>query len=575
MLTEVSTGIKAIEMKKILSLSFLVISGSLTAQNLIPIPDTLSGTSINLNIHTDSVQFLTGQMTLTNAFNQYSYLGPTIILNKGEAVTMNVTNNLNDTSTVHWHGLHVPAMADGGPHNIILDGGTWSPQFTVMNHASTYWYHPHMHMKTGQQAMRGAAGIIIVRDSIESLLDLPRTYGIDDIPLVIQTQQFDANNQIDWRGMHDSIIMVNGIIDPMVELPAQVVRLRLLNASQERNFNFGFSGNKSFSVIGNDGGLLSSPVSVSRIRLSPGERAEILIDLSTLMGQTLHLMSYASEFPVGVQGGTPMPGMDTAMYSPINGVDFNMLQINVVSTTANLVTTIPASLVTITPWLESASNMSRQLTITALNIMSMDGPFYFNGNLFDMNRIDFQIPLDNIEIWSLTNQTMVAHPFHIHDVQFFVLDRDGIMVQPEEAGFKDVVMIAPQETVRFITKFEDFADPMMPYMFHCHILMHEDDGMMGQFVVLPSSTGISESQDLKQLLAYPIPVNDLLYIRPNSSQNGNLLITDILGQIVFYQENIQDEKSFQINTSQWNNGIYFIKLNNKNGISSNKVLVQH
>lgn len=562
-------------MKKIISLYFAIVASYSFAQNPIAIPDTLTGTTFNLNIHPDSVQFLPGIKTLTNAFNQYAYLGPTLIFNKGENVTMNVNNNLSDTSTVHWHGIHVPAMADGGPHSVILSGTTWSPQFNVMNNASTFWYHPHTHMKTGQQAMRGAAGLIIVRDRIEAALNLPRRYGIDDFPLVVQSQQFDANNQIDWRGMHDSILLVNGTINPMLDVPSQVVRFRLLNASQERNFNFGFTGNHSFKVIGNDGGLLNAPVTVTRIRLSPGERAEVLIDLSAMGGQTVYLMSYASEFPTGVQGGTPMPGMDTAMYSPINGIDFNILQLNVVAQTINPVTSIPATLVTVTPWLEPQSNITRNIIITAQNMMSMDGPFYFNGNLFDMNRIDYHIPLNNIEIWSLTNQTMVAHPFHIHDVQFFVLDRDGITVQPQEAGYKDVVMIAPQETVRFITKFEDFADTTMPYMYHCHILMHEDDGMMGQFVVEPNTTGINENIQQSEFSIYPNPVSDLLNIKFAMTTDANISVSNVFGQQIFSQPISSAQDNIKVNTLKLNNGIYFITLQNGQVITTQKIIVQH
>jgi len=499
-------------MKKITTLILASFALSSLAQTPISFPEVLSGTDFSLTIHTDSVQFLSGKKTFTNAFNNNSYLGPTLFLNKGDIVTMNVHNLLNDTSTVHWHGLHVPAADDGGPHTIILPGETWTPDFKIMNNASMYWYHPHTHMKTGQQAMRGAAGMIIVKDSAEASLNLPRHYGVDDFPVVIQSQQFDINNQVVWRGMHDSILLVNGTIHPQLDVPAQVVRFRLLNASQERNFNFGFSNNQHFYVIGNDGGLLNHPVNVTRIRLSPGERAEILIDMSNLLGHTVHLMSYASEFPAGVQGGTPMMGMDTAMYSPINGIDFNILQLDMVTHTVNPVLTIPASLVSVTPLLPAMANETRNIHITADNMMSMDGPFYFNNKLFDMERIDYRIPLNNIEIWSLFNQTMVAHPFHMHDIQFFVLDRDGISVNPEERGFKDVVMVAPQETVRFITKFEDFADTTMPYMYHCHILMHEDDGMMGQFIVVPSNTtGLIESKTAdNQLKLFPNPVQETL-----------------------------------------------------------------
>ncbi|MBK6445884.1 MAG: multicopper oxidase domain-containing protein [Bacteroidetes bacterium] len=562
-------------MKKIIFLLILSSGFKGYSQNAIPIPDTLSGPVYNLNIHPDSVQFLPGTKTFTNAFNQYSYLGPTLILHKGENVTMNVLNSLDDTTTVHWHGLHVPAMADGGPHTFFLSGSTWSPQFTVNNHASTFWYHPHTHMKTGQQAMRGAAGMIIVRDSIEANLNLPRQYGIDDFPIVVQSQQMDANNQILWRGMHDSLLLVNGTQNPMLSIPAQVVRLRLLNASQERNFNFGFTGNRTFKVIGNDGGLLNAPVDVTRIRLSPGERAEVLLDLTGMTGQQFYLMSYASEFGAGIQGGTPMPGMDTSMYSPINGIDFNILQLNVSTQTNNPVTTIPASLVSIIPWDQSNFNEFRNIIISAQSMMSMDGPFYFNGQLFDMNRIDYRIPLNNVEIWSLSNQSMVAHPFHLHGVQFFVLDRDGVTVQSFEAGPKDVVMVAPNETVRFITKFEDYADSTMPYMYHCHILMHEDDGMMGQYVVLPNTSGVQENGNQNLFSLYPIPVTDELNLKFSFSASGTISVHDLMGRIIMSDSIQNGQRNLILNTSMWKDGIYFISLERNGKIETQKLIVQH
>lgn len=562
-------------MKKILLSLFLLTGISGYSQNAIPIPDTLSGPVYNLDMHPDSVQFLPGVKTFTNAFNQYSYLGPTLIMNKGDMINLNVQNLLDDTTTVHWHGLHVPAMADGGPHTFFLSGTTWSPMFTVMNNAATYWYHPHLHMKTGQQAMRGAAGMIIVRDSVESTLNLPRQYGVDDFPIIVQTQQFDSANQILWRGMHDSTIFVNGTQDPMLSVPAQIVRFRMLNASQERNYNFGFTGNMPFQVIGNDGGLLTAPVQVTRIRLSPGERVEILLDLNGMTGQQFYLMSYASEFPTGIQGGTPMPSMNTAMYSPINGIDFNILQLNVTPPTVNPVTSIPASLVSFTPLDEANMNDFRNIIISTQNMMSPEGPYYFNGLMFDMERIDYHIPINNIEVWSISNQTMVAHPFHIHDVQFFVLDRNGIPAQPYEAGFKDVVLVGPNESVRFITKFEDFADTTMPYMYHCHILMHEDDGMMGQFVVVPNTTNIPEMSKGELFSFYPSPVSGTLNITLNNGDSGEIFITDVLGKDIWNEKLSSEQKLIHLNTGAWKSGVYFITLRKGDQKETQKLLVQH
>lgn len=563
-------------MKKVL---YLLLFGSVMnckAQNYIPIPDTLSGTSIHLTMHSDSVQFLPGMKTFTNAFNQYSYLGPTLILNQGDAMTMNVDNTLTDTTTLHWHGLHVPAMADGGPHTVILSGTTWSPQFTVMNHASTFWYHPHLHMRTGEQAMRGAAGVIIVRDPEEAVLALPRTYGVDDFPLIVQSQQFDSLNQIMWRGMQDSILLVNGTTQPQLDVPAQVVRFRLLNAAQSRNFNFGFTANQSFYVIGNDGGLLSAPVPVTRIRLAPGERAEILVDLSTQVGQTLYLMSYASELGTGVQGGIPPASMASDWYSPLNGADFNILQLNVIVPTANPVLTVPSALVNVVPWTAGQADTTRNISFTAQSMMNLDGPFYFNGLSYDMNRIDYEIPLNRTEIWTLSNQTMVAHPFHIHDVQFFILDRSSLPPAPQEAGFKDVVLVSPFESVRFITKFEDFADPMMPYMYHCHILMHEDDGMMGQFVVVPS-TNVESVSGSAYMNAYPNPlVNGSISIPVNKAftTNPTFILSNLTGQEVMHGSLVGENGEYKISMSDLPAGTYVLKMIAGNQSTVSKIVKQ-
>lgn len=545
------------------ALCWLVIL-SAHAQTAIPIPDTLSGNSIALTMHQDSVQFFPGQLTQTLAFNQFSYLGPTLILNNGQNVSITVNNQIGDTTNVHWHGLHVSPTNDGGPHIMIMDGMSWNPQFTVLDKASTYWYHPHFHGKTAEHAIKGAAGIIIVRDNDEAQLNLPRTYGIDDFPIVVQSAQLDSNNQFMPFGMQDSTVLVNGVranygSAAYLNVPAQVVRLRLLNAAAERTFNFGFTGNMPFKIIGSDGGLLSAPVNATRIRVSPGERYEILIDLSSMNGQSVYLMSYGSELPIGVQGGPtmPMPPGNPPMDSPLNGVDYNILQLNIGNPTANPVTSIPSTLLTVTPIPASQSNITRPIEMTAINMMAMDGPFFFNQQLFDMERIDYYIPIDNTEIWELTNSTMVAHPFHIHDVQFYVLDRDGNLPPVYERGRKDVVMVLPQETVRFITKFETFTDTVVPYPFHCHILMHEDDGMMGQFLVVPSDfTEIDDNFVLTQnVKVFPNPTTSFLQFELPENNGISYRITDMGGRVVQKQDNFSGNA---IQVSQLNVGLYHI-----------------
>lgn len=571
-------------MKHILKIGLMLLTITANAQTQLAIPDTLIGPNYTLNMHKDSVQFFSsGNISHTYAFNQYKYLGPTLIFNKGSNVNITVNNQIGDTTTVHWHGLHVAPTNDGGPHTPILPGASWNPQFLINNNAATYWYHPHTDKKTAMQAIKGAAGLIIVRDAQEAALALPRRYGVDDFPIVVQCQQYDTNNQALSLGMEDSTVLVNGARanygnSVYGNFPSQVVRMRILNASGERSFNFGFTNNKQFYQIASDGGLLNAPVPITRAMLSPGERAEILIDLTGMNGQTIYLMSYASEIPMGVQGGPtmPMPIGSPPMDSPLNGIDFNILKINVSPQTVNPVLTIPITLINNTPYLETQAVITRSITMTAVSLTSMDGPFYFNNLLFDMMRIDYKIPIDNIEIWQLTNLTMVAHPFHIHDVQFYILDRDGNLPPLTERGRKDVVLINPNETVRFITKFEDFADSLNPYMYHCHVLMHEDEGMMGQFVVMPLSVGIKDINNKNNLLnIYPNPANSIVNIAVEGIELKEIYSVNIfntLGEIV-YIDNKTENNHLQINTSKWSKGIYTVQVNCKSQLINKKLII--
>jgi bilirubin oxidase len=559
--------------KKIIAFIFILICFKGVAQTPLFIPDTLIGPSYVLNMHEDSVQFFPGSKSYTYAFNANKYLGPTLILNKGTNINITVNNQISDTTSMHWHGLHVPPIWDGGPHSPILPGGTWNPVFTVMDNAATYWYHPHPDMKTAKQAIKGAAGLIIVRDSTESTLAIPRRYGIDDFPIIAQCQQYDSVNQAMPLGMEDSTLLVNGTMDPYLNAPAQVIRLRLLNASGERVFNFGFTANRQFYQIASDGGLLDNPVLETRVRLAPGERAEILINLTGMTGQSFYLMSYGSEMPIGMQGGPtmPMPPGSPPMDSPLNGIDFNIMQINVATPTVSPITSIPSSLTTNTPYSEMSANTTRTIRFTADSLMVMDGPFYFNDSTFNMMRIDYTIPLNSVEVWKLVNETMVAHPFHIHDVQFYILDRNGNPPGQEEMGRKDVVLVPTGDSVRFITKFTDFADPLIPYMFHCHILMHEDDGMMGQFIVSPSGVGINEiSKSENDLIIFPNPTQNKISIKVKSLENNSdakVFIYNTLGESMGICQ-LNRDGTCSIDVSGWNNGVYFCSVVSNNDIIS-------
>ena len=494
-------------------------------------------------------------------------------MNKNDSVSFNITNSLLDITTVHWHGLHVAPENDGGPHQEIMPSQVWSPSFKIRNNASTFWYHSHVHMSTEYQVNLGLAGLIIVHDSTEASYVLPRTYGIDDFPIIIQSKSFDILNQLAAFTHDDSIMMINGTIDPVLDAPAQVVRFRCLNGSADRTYNLGLSTNANFYAIASDGGMLDQPISANRVRLSPGERYELLIDLTGMQGQSLYLMSYASQLQNGIIGspqvGTGMAQLPGYAMNPLNGADFNLLKIDVVAQTTNPVTTIPVQFQTNVKWLVQNADTSRILTF-APEVMGpqemVEGPFTISGKSFDMDSINIHIPFNNTEIWSIVNNTMVAHPFHIHDIQFNVVDRNGVAVTGIETGWKDVVLVRPQETVRVIAKFETFYNDNIPYMYHCHLLHHEDEGMMGSFIVnSTASTGINSNiyNDIKVEL-YPNPVGDILYT--TIPKGADFVIYNSTGQVIEYYKKSFLEDKLVVHTSSFVNGMYFIQVRTPNGI---------
>ncbi|MBK9414312.1 MAG: multicopper oxidase domain-containing protein [Bacteroidetes bacterium] len=552
-------------MRNLISFALLLFAAVYTnAQTPLFIPDTLAGTNINLNIADSSHQFFPGINTTTIGYNG-SYLGPTIILSKGQSLTMNVHNELADTTTTHWHGLHVAPMNDGGPHTMIMPSDTWSPSFTVMDNAATYWYHPHMHGKTMDQVMMGAAGLIIVRDSLEASLSLPRKYGVDDFPLVFQWQHLDSTTkQIILDDEADNITMVNGqITAPFVNVPAQIVRLRILNASSHRFFEFGFDDNRTFNQITSDAGLLNAPVPLTRLMLGSGERAEILVDFSGQQGNTFFIKQYGSQLPAGYPGGPP-DAMGMMVLGPLDNTDFNLLQLNVIAPTSDPVTTIPATLSLNVPYsVVGADNFT--VAFTGVPMMSMTN-FAMNGVQFDENVINMTTTQNTIMKWTLSNQSMMPHPFHIHGNHFFVLAVNGATPPLNMQGRKDVAVVSPMGgSLVLITQYNDFNDPMMPYMFHCHILSHEDNGMMGQFIVNPPTSSVAENELNNDSRIFPNPVveNLNLFLSSENSTIHQITIRNEIGQTIFQTKS--SENNLTIPAVDFGAGLYFIEVIDEKG----------
>ena len=459
---------------------------------LFSIPERLAGTTFDLDMAVGQREFLAGISTATKGYNG-DFLGPTVFVRAGEDIELNVTNNIGHTTTTHWHGMHVPAVMDGGPHQPIDPGATWQARFRVMNRAGTYWYHPHLHPpvsqgaifdpeSTGYQVYEGLAGMLIVEDETSDALPLPRSYGKDDIPLILQDRRFhpdgsflhfpdDFNAETDPALRKGDHFLVNGVEGAVLEVGAQVVRLRILNASNARVYNLRFDDDRTFHQIASDGGFLSNPVPMTRLILAPAERAELLIDLNNDEGNTLTLGSF------NANNGTAF--VPTRLKDQWDTADFRLLEIKVGPASADAVKAIRSSLTPVSRIRESEAQNAGNPRLFELGV----NPFQINGNRMDMSVINERIALGATEIWEISNPNRQAHPFHIHGESFQILSRNGAVPAENELGWKDVVLTRPNETVRIIKRFNDFADPDLPYMYHCHILEHEDVGMMGRFVV--------------------------------------------------------------------------------------------
>ncbi len=430
--------------------------------NLLPIPELLTDSNPDENIsdYYLSAQygisnFIEGKQTPTLGYSG-NYLGPVIKVSNGEEVRMHVNNELDESTSVHWHGLVVPGSADGGPHQVIPSQSKWELSFTIDQPASTLWFHPHVIGSTAIQVYYGLAGMIIVEDENSKALNLPDDYGVNDIPLIIQDRSFDdegsfvyLDNMMD--GAFGEYVLVNGAITPNLVVDQVKMRFRILNGANARNFNLRLEDNNEFYQIASDGGLLESPLINNALFITPGERAEIIVDFSVYNeGDVIRLLN-----------------------------DNERVMTFIVGEDMEDHTEIPERLAVI-------EKMSENLA-TYVKTIELDGMGHMvtmNGKQFNMNRIDDNVALGDIEIWEITTRgTMMmgsqGHPFHIHGTQFQVLSRDGNQPYLNEQGWKDTVYVRANETVRIIVKFEKKG----LFMYHCHILEHEEAGMMGQLEV--------------------------------------------------------------------------------------------
>lgn len=406
-----------------------------------------------LNAQYGEMEFLPGLITDTLGYNG-DYLGPVLHLRKGQEVEIQVNNRLTSPTTTHWHGLDVDGDNDGGPHQGILPGESWTANFSVDQPAATIWYHPHFHHLTGDQVYRGMAGLIYIEDEQSDDLAIPKTYGQNDIPIVIQDRNFRRDGSFHYNLANVGLVpgdtlLVNGTVDPYLEVKRELIRLRILNGSNFENYNLAFSDGRDFYFIASDGGFLEAPVKMDTLFLSPGERAEILVDLSQVPDEYLALVD----------------GRDVILDLYLTGDLGDEAK-------------IPSTLVTV-PDLPLGENPTTRTFV--LESHGIHGTI--NGKEFDMERIDERVPIGETELWVIRttegSRPRPGHPFHVHGAQFQVLSRDGNPPPPHESGFKDTIFVENGEEVVIKVVFHKEG----LFMYHCHMLEHEEHGMMGQFIV--------------------------------------------------------------------------------------------
>ena len=470
---------------------------STAAPATLPIPQLVDGTSgepVNLTIRSGEWSFKPGVRTPTLGLSQ-DYLGPTIRTRQNSELNLHYHNTLTEGVAIHGHGLHVPGEVDGGPQLEIAPGAQWHPALSIVQPAATCWYHSHTHGKSGHQVYRGLAGMIIIDDETSDSMELPRRYGVDDLPVIIQDRTFDAQGRLVYSlndagedGWLGETVVINGAISPIAKVPAGKVRLRLLNGANARFYIVAFADNRTFYKIASDGGLLTAPVPLTAMEMSPGERCEVIVDLAD--GNSAELLTLFEDEFDDEEEGFVTGLLDRFLRSEQPALKPSLTLIadrTMPAQTAPL----PEKLATIIRPKKSEIVRTRDFVLKMEDggggryhkhesHASMD--MTINGAAMDMNVINEQVKRGVWERWRIrSNQG--EHPFHVHGCSFLIEQIEGAVAPPDQRGWKDTVVLDDDDWSEIVVRFDHLATEQYPYMYHCHILEHEDRGMMGQFTV--------------------------------------------------------------------------------------------
>jgi blue copper oxidase len=499
-----------------------------------------SDVSVRVIAHKESIEVAPGKRTDLLAYraeqNGKTYVNPTMRVRKGKQFSVEIVNDLDEDTTVHWHGLHVDWRMDGHPFRPVAPGSTYEYAFEVQDRGGTYWYHPHPHGGTARQTYSGLAGIFLIEDEDEKRLGeaLDLRLGKTDIPLLIQDKVLDEGGNFVYEpdamaqdmGYEGDIILVNLTPTPYLEVGTKAYRFRLINGSNARTYRVAFTKASEeellpYQVIGTDGGLLEQPQEASDVFLSPGERMDVLLDLTDFeVGEEVVLKSLPFD-PMHreheIQMGGGMEHMEHSEHTghmehmemehhhhmdhqigPVrlpDGSEFYLLRLTIKEKT-DYTRSVPETLSEI-PDPDLAEATSRPIIIS----MTTDDRgmrWLINGKTHSMDEVPIVVERGTKEVWEIHNdEKSMPHPAHLHGFQFRILERVGT---PEhlahlavdergrlvtDLGFKDTVLLWPAETVKCAMDFSHDFEGEQLYMFHCHILEHETGMMLNLKIVGP------------------------------------------------------------------------------------------
>ena len=478
----------------------------------LPIPRVITDADISIPIRQARVRVLPGKRTRMWTYDG-TFPGPTIRRMAGQETRVTFTHRLGRRAgelTVHLHGGHTPSDDDGQPGGLTAaqprslycdispglsaerqgndlliapgDSRTYTYPLTEageQERACFQWYHDHRLERTARNIWRGLAGMWILDDDVDrpgGPLGLPE--GPFDVPLMIADRSFDGANQLTnpFRGLRPprdgavgSRILVNGAHRPHLSVKPRRYRFRILNASSFRSYNLALSNGAKLTQIATEAGLMPERIRRPRILVGPGERVEVVIDFAALRGRRVRLVSERrTDDPRGI--GT----------SAFRG---DLMEFRVASTVVEDLSTVPRALRALPDWTAglAESPPAKDFTWTVTVSGGISPRWLINGSTFDPDRVETQATVGEVVVWELRNRTAAAHMMHLHHTDWYLLRRNGKLPPPWERCLKETFFMDPHERILIAGRP---SDHLGKFVVHCHMLEHEDHGLMSQFEVV-------------------------------------------------------------------------------------------